>query len=310
MGFGQDSAFSEKKSEPRHLFELNSHSSDGFPVVGFQRNGDVDGPGKFLSFGRRSQEISYGFCCRSYATAAEAVEVEEAAAHTERGEEERACEGVKEDNTADVSVSVSDEVHELLDVMRKEKVRAYAKKWRHQRNTKMVNKIGNEKYYALRKRQAKIETEAWQEAAKEYMELLNDMCEKNLAPNLPYMKTLFLGWFEPLRNKIAEEQELIREGKSKNGYGKYFVLLPAEMMAVIAMHKLMGLLMSGGEHGCARVVQASCTIGDAIEQEVGFTFLMLHSDYLITIYLRKILDLECWFMLFSLGLIVAYGITF
>ncbi|KAL0461545.1 UNVERIFIED_CONTAM: DNA-directed RNA polymerase 2B, chloroplastic/mitochondrial [Sesamum latifolium] len=38
-------------------------------------------------------------------------------------------------------------------------------------------------------------------------------------------------------------------------------------MAVITMHKLMGLLMTGGEHGCARVVQAACIIGDAVEQE-------------------------------------------
>ncbi|CAI9786877.1 unnamed protein product [Fraxinus pennsylvanica] len=42
----------------------------------------------------------------------------------------------------------------------------------------------------------------------------------------------------------------------------------ADMMSIITMHKLMGLLMTGGEHGCARVVRAACMIGDAIEQEV------------------------------------------
>lgn len=197
--------------------------------------------------------------CRSYASVAEAVEV--AASHTD----------VEEDstNTSSDDVSVSDEVQELLSVMmtedKKEERRQYWRKWRRQRNIKM----GNEKYYSLRKRQVKIETEAWQQAAKEYLELLNDMCEQKLAPNLPYMKSLFLGWFEPLRDKIAEEQEVIRAGKSKAAYAKYFTLLPADMMAVITMHKLIGLLMSGGEHGCARVVQAACIIGDAIEQEVG-----------------------------------------
>lgn len=273
LGFGQGSAFSEK-SGPRRLFELNSHSSDGFPSVGFQRNCDIDGGSKFLPFSRGSQEGPYGFCCRSYASAAEAVEVEEAAPPPAERGEERVREEVKGDSS--VHASVPDEVRELLNAMRKEETRAYNKKWRHQRNAKMVKKIGNEKYYALKRRQVKIETEAWQEAAKEYVELLNDMCAKNLAPNLPYMKTLFLGWFEPLRNKIAEEQELIREGKSRTGYAKYFDLLPAEMMAVITMHKLMGLLMSGGEHGCARVVHASCSVGDAIEQEVGFIDFVLH----------------------------------
>ena len=95
-----------------------------------------------------------------------------------------------------------------------------------------------------------------------------DMCEQKLAPNLPYVKSLFLGWFEPLRNAIDKEQELCRQGKNKTAYAPYFVQLPAEMMAVITMHKLMGLLMTGGDHGIARVVQAACIIGDAIEQEV------------------------------------------
>ncbi|EXC33103.1 hypothetical protein L484_014983 [Morus notabilis] len=44
------------------------------------------------------------------------------------------------------------------------------------------------------------------------MELLMDMCSKKLAPNLPYMKS-FLGWFEPLRNAIEQEQD--REGKKR-----------------------------------------------------------------------------------------------
>lgn len=192
-----------------------------------------------------------GLCFKSYASVAEAVEV--AASHTD----------VEEDNN--VNVSVSDEVQELLNEVRKEERKQYSMQWRHRRNVR----IGSEKYKALKRRQVKLETEAWKQAAKEYRELLNDMCEQKLAPNLPYMKSLFLGWFEPLRNKIAEEQEFIRKGKSKAAYAKYFDRLPADMMAVITMHKLLALLMTGGEHGCARVVQAACIIGDAIEQEVG-----------------------------------------
>ncbi|KAH9611681.1 hypothetical protein KSS87_017399 [Heliosperma pusillum] len=123
------------------------------------------------------------------------------------------------------------------------------------------------KYNALRKRQTKVETEAWNEALREYQELLTDMCEKKLAPNLPYVKTLFLGWFEPLRDAIEAEQDLCKTGKSRAGYAPYFGELPADMMAVITMHKLMGLLMSTGGHGSATVVQASIQIGEAIEHE-------------------------------------------
>jgi hypothetical protein len=38
------------------------------------------------------------------------------------------------------------------------------------------------KYTALRRRQIRIETEAWEQVAKEYRELLADMCEQKLAP--------------------------------------------------------------------------------------------------------------------------------
>jgi DNA-directed RNA polymerase len=42
--------------------------------------------------------------------------------------------------------------------------------------------MGQGKYQLLRRRQVKIETEAWEQAAKEYKELLMDMCEQKLAP--------------------------------------------------------------------------------------------------------------------------------
>ncbi|CAA6665446.1 unnamed protein product [Spirodela intermedia] len=130
----------------------------------------------------------------------------------------------------------------------------------HRQHQKQISGMGQKKYFMLRRRQIKIETEAWEQAAKEYRELLVDMCEQKLAPNLPYMKSLFLGWFEPLRNRIEEEQQAYREGKSKAAYGPYFDQLPAEMMSVITMHKLMGLLMTGGGDGSTRVIQAACQV--------------------------------------------------
>ncbi|KAK9750321.1 hypothetical protein RND81_02G187500 [Saponaria officinalis] len=135
------------------------------------------------------------------------------------------------------------------------------------RGNNLIAGMSQTRYNALRKRQVKVETEAWIEAAREYQELLADMCEQKLAPNLPYIKSLFLGWFEPLKDAIKAEQDLCKIGKNRGAYAPYFDELPADMMAVITMHKLMGLLMSGGGQGNATVVQASIQIGEAIEHE-------------------------------------------
>ncbi|CAK9168888.1 unnamed protein product [Ilex paraguariensis] len=124
------------------------------------------------------------------------------------------------------------------------------------------------KYYLLRRRQVKAETEAWEKMVEEYRELEREMCEKKLAPNLPYVKKLFLGWFEPLRVAIEKEQKTQRTKKHKAAFAPYIGSLPADKMAVIVMHKLMGLLMMGHENRCVRVVQAAVQIGVAIEQEV------------------------------------------
>ncbi|OVA15329.1 DNA-directed RNA polymerase [Macleaya cordata] len=163
-------------------------------------------------------------------------------------------------------ISAVDEIQGLLEEISKEEKGNL--EFKQQKQPKLVGGIGIGKYQLLRRRQMKIETEAWEQAAKEYKELLADMCEQKLAPNLPYMKSLFLGWFEPLRDCITSEQDLCKQGKNRAAYAPYFDQLPAEMMAVITMHKLMGLLMTGGEHGSARVVQAACQIGEAIEHEV------------------------------------------
>ncbi|XP_078171359.1 DNA-directed RNA polymerase 1B, mitochondrial-like [Carex rostrata] len=132
---------------------------------------------------------------------------------------------------------------------------------------KLLHGYSAGKYTALRRRQMKIETEAWEQAAKEYRELLDDMCQHKLAPNLPYVKSLFLGWFEPLRDKILEVQEWCRSPKNRSNYADFFDSLPADMMAVITMHKMMSLMMVGNGDGSVRVVQAAHSIGESIEHE-------------------------------------------
>ncbi|KAL5826186.1 hypothetical protein ACOSQ4_017983 [Xanthoceras sorbifolium] len=186
----------------------------------------------------RSQSLT-SLSLRSYASVAEAI------ASTD----------------ADSDLSGSEEVQELIEQISKEG--DYTMK----QPKKMVAGMGSAKYYMLKRRQVKMETEAWEQAAKEYQELLTDMCEQKLAPNLPYVKSLFLGWFEPLRDAIAKDQETCKE-KHRLSHALYFNKLPAEMMAVITMHKLVALLMTNaGEIGSVRVVQAACQIGEAIENE-------------------------------------------
>jgi DNA-directed RNA polymerase len=133
------------------------------------------------------------------------------------------------------------------------------------------------KQYELRKRQLKVETEAWQKAAENYKELMLEMCRKNLAPNLPFAQSLLLGWFEPLRDAIQQEQkefENLEFREHRSTYGPFMAQLPADMLAVITMHRLMGLLMSDQEHGCVKVLIAALQIGEAVEQEVSIFKLM------------------------------------
>ncbi|XP_031478885.1 DNA-directed RNA polymerase 1B, mitochondrial-like isoform X2 [Nymphaea colorata] len=175
--------------------------------------------------------------------------------------------------STDDDSSVMDEIQEVPEQCSGEVNGEKRGKFYRRRRARRGN-LGYTKYLALRIRQVKVETEVWEKAAREYRELVTDMCKQKLAPNLPYMKSLFLGWFEPLRVRIAAEQESYRKGKNRTAYAPYFDRLPAEMMAVITMHKLMGLMMTSDDHGTARVVQAACRIGDAIENEARIlTFL-------------------------------------
>jgi DNA-directed RNA polymerase len=205
-------------------------------------------------------------------------EVKELLKEMEREERRKINEfGLKNEADAEENYAPDEEVKELLKEMKREEKRQnYEVRW---------NGMTEVRYKELRKRQVKIETEVWEEAAKEYKDLLTDMCEQKLAPNLPYMKSLFLGWFEPLKDAIEKEQEMYQSGKKRTIYAPYFLQLPSEKMAIITMHKMMALLMTGSERGSvgtARVVQTVCSVGDAIEQEVrvgNYISCFCFSDY-------------------------------
>ncbi|KAL9262688.1 DNA-directed RNA polymerase 1B, mitochondrial-like protein [Drosera capensis] len=117
-----------------------------------------------------------------------------------------------------------DEIHgfvEKLEVEKEADLREFEMKGRSNTGGMMQSK-----YNALKKRQVKMETEAWGEAVKEYQELLTDMYELKPAPNFPYIKSLFLGWFEPLRGRILKEQEPFREAKNCATCTPHFDQLP------------------------------------------------------------------------------------
>lgn len=122
----------------------------------------------------------------------------------------------------------------------------------------------------------KIETEEWERAARECREIIQDMCEHKLAPSLPYVKSLFLGWFEPLRDAVQADIDSfgVKRGKRKvPPYAPYMEQLPADMMAVITMHKMVALLMTNAEGvGVVRVVNAATSVGEGVEQEVVCAF--------------------------------------
>ncbi|KAJ0038285.1 hypothetical protein Pint_23430 [Pistacia integerrima] len=245
--FSQESNFLENITTP----ETQTFFKASHPLLAFHRV--IDLATQNQNFGRFSHTQSINpFSVfnrtRNYASAAEAI--------------------ASTDGESDLSGS--EEMQELLEQIHKEadNVMDSSSSSFDKQPKKMVGGMGIGKYYILKRRQIKMETEAWEQAAKEYQELLTDMCEQKLAPNLPYVKSLFLGWFEPLRDAIAKDQEVCKEKKCRISHAPYLDKLPADMMAVITMHKLVGLLMTaGGDAGCVRVVQAACQIGEAIEHE-------------------------------------------
>ncbi|EXB42920.1 DNA-directed RNA polymerase 3 [Morus notabilis] len=127
--------------------------------------------------------------------------------------------------------------------------------------------IERRRYNLLRRRQIRAETEAWERTAEEYREIEREMRERKLAPNLPHVKALFLGWFEPLRDAIEREQK-IEGGKRKTAFAPNIDSLPADKMALIVMHKMMEMVMVANQDGCVLLVQAAVRIAMAVEHEV------------------------------------------
>ena len=129
----------------------------------------------------------------------------------------------------------------------------------------------------MRRKQRKMEMEAYWRATLEYKDMVVRMCKKKLAPNVPFVRGLLLSWFEPYRDALLEEQKAILDKEhlpDRNVYGPFLLQLPADILAVVVMHKLMSVLMREQEQGYVRLLTVASAIGEAVEQEVGkhFTF--------------------------------------
>ncbi|MCO5591277.1 hypothetical protein L7F22_045258 [Adiantum nelumboides] len=134
-----------------------------------------------------------------------------------------------------------------------------------------IQKILDQKGQKLRSRQLKVESCAWRRAIDDYRKQIAQMCKNQRAPSLPFMKSLFLSWFEPLTKAITAEQEAYKNGKVivERRYGPYLDLLPADMLAVITMHKTVAKLLTDDVYGGLKVIIPIMSIGEAVEEETG-----------------------------------------
>ncbi|CAH1422329.1 unnamed protein product [Lactuca virosa] len=62
--------------------------------------------------------------------------------------------------------------------------------------------------------------------------------------------------------------DLCRGGRNRGDYASQFNQLHDDMITTTTIHKLMGLLMTGGGHGGARVVQEDLPIGETVEHKI------------------------------------------
>jgi hypothetical protein len=93
------------------------------------------------------------------------------------------------------------------------------------------------KYNLLKRRQIKAKTEAWERLVEGYRKLQREMCEKKLAPNLPYVKAFLLGWFEPLEGWDRERVEGAADEEAEGGVCEC-CFKASQMLGVFDIHRI------------------------------------------------------------------------
>eukprot|EP01116_Phalansterium_solitarium_P004158 TRINITY_DN1505_c0_g3_i1.p1 TRINITY_DN1505_c0_g3~~TRINITY_DN1505_c0_g3_i1.p1 ORF type:complete len:487 (-),score=108.40 TRINITY_DN1505_c0_g3_i1:131-1591(-) len=144
----------------------------------------------------------------------------------------------------------------------------------------------------LFRRQQELETEAYEKAVERYKKLSQEVTRLGRAAALKPGEKLLLQWFEPLRAVIEQEQNDVRavlqgdkdvagqfgvilSGSLKSPEqipqvrkeGEYLLRLPADKLAVIVLHTVLGMLLHHTEG--IPFTQACMDLGRAVQAEAN-----------------------------------------
>ena len=140
----------------------------------------------------------------------------------------------------------------------------------------------------LEHRQRNNEILAVDNEVKRYKEGQLATAQRGDGVSLPIGRRLLQGFFEPLSNAIAVEQESIRlkvPGVDRNNYGPFLLMLNPDKLAVITLHVVVGQLMKGEESfspdqpqaGMCKFVRVVERLGEAVQAEVNLARLRQRS---------------------------------
>jgi DNA-directed RNA polymerase len=116
-----------------------------------------------------------------------------------------------------------------------------------------------------------LECFSQQETVKKFEEMLQNARERQDYASISIVQRQMLEWYQPLREKILEEQKGYFEkqkNKGANKYGPFLCTLQPEKLAIIASHEATMYALKMGGNG-ATLMKMALLIGDAIEAEVN-----------------------------------------
>ena len=131
-------------------------------------------------------------------------------------------------------------------------------------------------------RQLKIEEEALDEAAHNYMSQLKNIMELGRGTGMKHVQKRVLKWYEPLHSAIEREKQCVLNSvaaKDRQQYGPILLLLSTEKLAVIALNTTLNQILRTGNVGVPLVTVAR-SIGELVEAEVNITKLQVGSTHM------------------------------
>lgn len=128
-----------------------------------------------------------------------------------------------------------------------------------------------EKDAPLEEIQLWFECSSQQETVRKFEEMLENARERQDYTSISFVQRQLLEWYQPLREKIVEEQKAYFEkqkNKGANKYGPFLCTLQPEKLAIIASHEATMYALKMGGNG-ATLMKMALLIGDAVEAEVN-----------------------------------------